>query len=324
MNTAVVSISGAYWTGSSAYIDLIREFKNNRIIDVEYKLFGFGELFKDLENNICKDYAAGPNYGPLDTYSAFNKYDYYPLRGMLRRIAKKFDWYPYILFSNRSSLSQKFGSIYNKNCKKLHKYLANNDVKERNIIIGLIEEIFRSIPRSGPVNNIIFDQMISPVFYDQSKQYFKKLKCLNVDRDWRDQYISMRDVYHQMLKVNNAVKIHPWDEDYTSLLSMGPVEYFINLRRKISACKNSHTNDSNVCWLYFEDLVYDKNKTVSKLADFLEISINDWSEHKHFFENESKLRTKKWRNISNPIILNELDIIGSCLEEMPYLDVING
>lgn len=319
---SMVNVSGAYWTGSSAYIDLLREVRSSTIVDTEYKLFGFGELFEYLERLEKTHSTTKGLVGPLETFNEFNKSDFYPIRGALRRIFRQFGFYPYALFSNRSSLANEYGKLYTDACMNLYLELQQGKPCNKDKMREMINEIFHAIPLAADSEYIVFDQMVSPVYHQSALQYIENTKYIYVDRDWRDQYISMRHVYHGMLSVNNAVGIRPWGEEYQALLSMSPVNYFIQLRRSIDKIKRDQSGSTDILWVNFEDLIYDKKNTVSRVFDFLSISMEDWNEYGSFQENSSKLRTRKWECIENDHIHSEIQKIRSELGVDPYLDRI--
>lgn len=326
MSKKILSVSGAYWTGSSAFFDLLSECKCCKIIPTEYKLFGFGELFYQLENysHVENNYSRDNFARCLNAAHEFRKLELYPIRGILRRILTKIDFYPYFLFSNRSIINLLFGRNYRRATKIFIDHLRNTDIQclafNHKEIESLVHCIFETIPANDEQSIFVFDQMIAPVYYAESSKYISGMKCINVDRDWRDQFISMRSVYSQMLKTNEAIGIHPWNENYNLIKHLSAVEYFINLRKGIHDIKKLQANNANVMWFNFEDLIYNKRKTVEKLLNFCQIPMSQWSENTIFFEKKSALRTKKWESLDpKSIIREEISYLETQIDETPYL-----
>ena len=123
------------------------------------------------------------------------------------------------------------------------------------------------------------------------------MKYINVDRDWRDQYISMRDKYFNMTQRNESLEIRPFAEGYGNKYD-SPIDFMIDLRSRIDNVKNKQLaqKNKNILWVSFEDIVLNTNATAKKIFNFLDIDFQHWKPNQNFFPEKSALRINKWKN----------------------------
>lgn len=311
MKIVPLSVAGGYWTGSSAFVDLLAEHSQCCVVPGEFTIFSFGQFFKEVYQPIINgrfDIELVENN--LARFQAFNGDDYYPARAILRRTFRSLNIYPTVLFQRRSGLGKILGAKYQQACRNtlslLKAFIESTDdvnVRELNVAIQQIleEAVFAVLPFEFPQDKHkliigVFDQLIAPPYEKYCRDALPDLRCINVDRDWRDQYISIRGAYKSMLRVNESLDVRPWDEENSKLNKMDPINYFIELRSSIDAMKKQQQNLKNTLWVQFEDLVNAREETAAKVFDFLGINPENWTPDICFHPHLSRKRIDKWKS----------------------------
>ena len=311
MKMIPLSVAGGYWTGSSAVVDLLAEHSQCSVVPYEFSLFSFGQFFKELYQPMLNgelDQALA--HRNLQRFDAFNHSDLYPFRAILRRVFRKLKIYPAAIFRRRSGLGDILGERYQLACEEFSTLIksqlkAANQVDREELNTALRQVIVEAVMavttdkglnRDKSTHIGVFDQIVAPPFEGYCTDVLPELRYINVDRDWRDQYISIRNAYQSMLSVNDSLDIRPWDEDNSALKKLDPVHFFINLRNSIDEIKQLQKNVESILWINFEDLVYDREKTALQIFDFLGIQADNWTPDDCFHPEVSAKRTKKWQN----------------------------
>ena len=303
-----VSIAGGYWTGSSAVVDLLTEHSQCDVIPHEFTLFSFGQFFMDLYGPLVKgELDINLAIKNLQRFDAFNRSDMYPIRAIIRYICRRFKVYPGFIFRRKSGLGRALGRGYDKACSDfsimLKQHLKSNkkvDISELNNALRLIleEAALAKLPIDAKYSRnsriAVFDQIIAPPYQNSCCESIPNFRFINVDRHWKDQYISLRGAYKGMLSVNDAIGVRPWNEDNAKLKNLDPISYFVKLRMSIDKIKQRQQNDKNTLWIDFEDLVNNRDETANTIFSFLGVKFEDWTPNIHFHPSISKTRTKKW------------------------------
>ncbi len=308
-----ISVAGGYWTGSSAVVDLLTEHSQCDVIPHEFTLFSFGQFFMDLYEPLIKDELdINLAVKSLQRFDAFNRSDMYPIRAVIRYICRRLKVYPGFIFRRKSGMGRALGRGYDKACSDfsimLKQYLKSNkkvDISELNDALRLIlEEAALALMPIDVVNEecihnsriAVFDQIIAPPYQNSCYQSIPNFRFINVDRHWKDQYISLRGSYKGMLSVNDAIGVRPWNEDNTKLKNLDPISYFVKLRTSIDKIKQQQRDDKNVLWIDFEELDNNRDETADTIFSFLGVKFEDWTPNTHFHPGASKTRTQKWLN----------------------------
>ena len=142
----------------------------------------------------------------------------------------------------------------------------------------------------------VFDQIIAPPYQSLCNESIPNFRFINVDRHWKDQYISLRRAYKGMSSVNDIIGVRPWNEDNAKLKNLDPINYFVELRTSIDRIKRQQQGDENVLWIDFEDLVHNRDETANIIFSFFGVKFEDWTPDTHFYPDISKSRVQKWRN----------------------------
>lgn len=317
-----VSVSGGYWTGASAVIDLLSEHPDCRVLPEEFTLFSFGQIFEELSTGRLMDMGArGTPPTSLERLRQFNRPDVLSrARGVARRICTAFGVYPPFLHTRRLGMARRLGSEYASACEELVHFLENGST-EATRLGGLFTEVLKSATLGGDAKASdaalgVFDQLVAPPFARSAAEHVPTMLFVNVDRGWQDQYISFRDPCQPMVRKNLRLGVSPWGEPAESF-SWTPTEYFLWLRGRIEAAKaeGSHL-PQKVLWVQFEDLVRHPEREASRIFAFLGLEVTRWRPGQRFDPAVSRQR------IDKPLperFRREVDVIASQLADMSAL-----
>lgn len=129
-------------------------------------------------------------------------------------------------------------------------------------------------------NYIVLDQALAPNDADLVEKYFNNGKMIIVDRDPRDMFADL---------IFNGVLM----EDKTNTEECG--RHFV--KRQIALREHILLNE-NIMRIYFEDLIYHYEKTRERIMDFLEMASMSPCAQKKFFNPEiSKKNVGLWKRI---------------------------
>lgn len=309
-----VLVGGGYWTGSSAVVDLLREHERCAVVPGEFWLFSQGEFFKDLHAM----HASGRVFD--DVVDRWVRYmrrcnaDPHPIKHRFPELHK---WtyvaceyyyvYPRFLYPKRRQSSRRFGDGYSDACEDLVALLLeakrSGDPPGVEEAREIVEDVLRAAAPSGDdddrkENVYVFDQL-SQVFYTEyADEYISDALFVNVDRNWKDQYVELREESDAMNIIFNRKKslgFNPMGGELEGMNSDRPIS-FAKLRDKIKAKREIQRSMENVLWTDFEDLVHDKERVAKQIVDFIGVPESKWSESgRHFREGESRKNIGKWR-----------------------------
>jgi hypothetical protein len=311
IKTIPISVSGGYWTGSSAVVDLLAEHSQCSVVPHEFTLFSFGQFFMDLYDPLIKgELDINLAKSNLQRFDAFNRSDMYPIRASVRHICRKLKTYPEFIFRRRSGMGSVLGKGYKRACNDfsamLKQYLKSNKkvnvVELNNALRLIIEEValaamsINVTDKKYSTSITVFDQIIAPPYQSLCNESIPNFRFINVDRHWKDQYISLRRAYKGMSSVNDIIGVRPWNEDNAKLKNLDPINYFVELRTSIDRIKRQQQGDENVLWIDFEDLVHNRDETANIIFSFFGVKFEDWTPDTHFYPDISKSRVQKWRN----------------------------
>ena len=281
-----IDVSGFSTSGSSAAVDLLKEFRGTYEAEAEIRIikdpYGLCELERALVDNweLINSTAAISDFIAINKiYSRTNKYPWSPAGlnykktitprymdiisdfiGKLTDFEMTQDYYynkfkksyfRYVTDRVRQGIQ-----IYSKG--RLHTsreykgYFAHPD---RDTFCKAVQELFIDLFRDKIEENncpfVILDQAVSPQNTQVIHRYFKKAKMIIVDRDPRDMYI-------------NDLKWGASFNDYFRSAESG--------RRFAQLHKQQRKNiiiDEDVLYIRFEDIVLNYEDTVSKICEFV-------------------------------------------------------
>lgn len=334
-NNAVsaVSISGAYWTGASAVIDLLAEHPSFVIIPGEFTLFSFGQFFQEVYTPLSKgQFPEGALKMHMRRMRDFDRSDLYPLRAIGRKLCRSFHVYPQLFFNHRTDAGKLLGEGYIKSRHELDILLsrvgdAHGDFDLGTLKVGLntvLEQATlgrHALETRMPQKFGVFDQMVSPPYFGDAVSAFPNMKFINVDRDWRDQYVFIRPVLLEMMRRNYVLNIRPWNESFFPVQS-DVKKVFLKLRQNVNYIieRQKKALNKNVLWLDLEDIVFKRDEIARRVFDFVGVDNNLWVPDQHLFPEQSAKRMGAWKTgvWQSGTLKNELDYLSEQLGKYKY------
>lgn len=290
----IVSVSGFGWSGSGAVFDLLKEYDDLKIAfdkgtDTEFGILADIDGLRDLEYHLCErccrisSYVAILRFRNLvDSYARYMKVEKV-FNGKFKTLSYEyieslidfeFKGSTYYELFNASPLVLKYNSFVNR-------YLGNRYARKifgtfferiqvnlkSDIRVSYKPECFLEKTRGYLTNlfntlygenrlPLVFDQMIPPDNPLTYMRYIDNPKCIIVRRDPRDTYLLAK------CKYKNDVFI-PTDD----------VNSFISFYKKVVE-QSMIQNSDQVLSIHFEDLIYEYDKTVCDIENFLGVSIH--------------------------------------------------
>lgn len=313
-NVTFIDVSGFSTSGSSAVVDLLKEFKGVYEADAEIRFikdpFGICDLEKALVGHweMINSTAAITNFLRINKkYSRISKYPWSPAGlnykktinphymdiinefvGKLTDFEITQDYYfnkfekgyfRYVTDRIRQGLD-----IYTKgrlNVSRSYKgYFAHPDADTFNKAVQeLFNSLFYNYIQKQGCSYIILDQAVSPQNTQVIHRYFTKAKMIIVDRDPRDMYI-------------NDLK---WGAKYNDNFKSkdGGRQYALMQKQQ----RQNIILDDDVMLVKFEDVILKYEETKLKICDFLGIDIGDHIRPKMFLKPEvSQKNIGLWKN----------------------------
>lgn len=343
----IITCAGYHGTGSSAIGDLLKEIPIiENFGEEEYRFLQDPNGVGDLEEKILK------NNSRLNSDRAiydFKKYIKFisKYRGIYfwkpniyeRTFNKKFEklsnefmneivdiswegyWYDFV---RRNKFEEIKDCVITILCWIIRKFFCK-DIKYRKELF-LKKKVFFSYPIDFSkkvkkyLNNLFdtintekdilfFDQLVPCCNIDKYLKYFDNIKVIVVDRDPRDIYVLSKFIWKDgVIPVDNIEKY---------------IVYWKAIRKHLEYEKE---NRENILRINFEDLVYNYEKTVDKILNFLQIDKKEHKNHKKFFIPEKSINNTqiylRYKEVYSDIKLIEKELEEYCYK-FPYLNKIN-
>ena len=276
-----VSVSGYGWTGSSAYVSVLNEFRQCGGLDKEFRLIKDPSGLIDLQNAIvnnwevirhdvairdflwfCKILSKKSSLvsGPAYNYDSLLLTDFYKIS--FDYIEKIIDL-SYIgdssvhryrssvksLFLNK--IKNKFGFYNNTGLMRLAKPSHDKFLDETR---AYIESIFENFCVAKNIDTVILDQAIPVTNINNSMKLFNSIKVIVVDRD-------PRDIYANLIMRRKLIGYE--------LSSEKSVNKYIKWHKLLRSTDNDIYDQKNILRVNFEDLIIDYQSTLNKINVFL-------------------------------------------------------
>ena len=300
-----ILVNGYGWSGSSAVIDLFREFDDTCVPHKEFRLIKDPHGLRDLDiqlnesiDALNEDIAIREYLQIVKVYS--RKFGFFTPLGLgysvdfgedIEKISKDFIeklcdykyrghwWYfdkdksaleLFVLRSLRKLGVYKYSdhTSFNLTLKSEEQFLC--------LAKEYINQIFSSLLANEECSNIVLDQAVPANHSEWANRYFQDCKVIIVDRDPRDVYIDLineKSLVGYDVAVNHDVRLF--------------IEWFKKVRKE-----NAEKTASNVLRLKFEDLILDYDRTISSIYDFC-----DLDKSLHFAPKTKLIPEKSKRNI---------------------------
>jgi len=325
MTGRYICVSGYGWTGSSACVDLLKEFKGFDALDMEFRIardpYGLGDLEQFLVHNwdpIRNDIAIRDflNYCKMLSRES----------GLFSRAGKDLSNKLGIDFMSESELyvnrltdvtysGDSFISRYNipayenffmkirskfgKNNARLMRLAQPNEIKFKKETRRYINRLLGNYMGLKKIDTLVIDQAISPTSIEKSSQYFENIKIIIIDRDPRDIYVNM---------VRSQKLLGP------ELLKKDSVDKYIKWHKKLRNSTPKISGD-NVFRINFEDLILNYNNSIKKLCFFIGNNAQHCDKGVYFSPELSIKNIGIWKDYHDQPLINRL---GEELKEYCY------
>ncbi len=321
-------VAGYGWSGSSALVDLMKEYTSTIVFEDEFRLirdpYGLEDLrfhLIDEWHDVQADHAICDFIKAMEAYNRRNVFLFGKVLrfggGYRDKVGENFlnevhrfldkivtfryrgDWYgKYYHMSLSEYLLLKLRGRFN-NKKYKYMYFSNIDAetfdKEAR---SFIDRLFQKQFDRNPNGMVILDQAIAPWCLSPMEHYFRGSKLIVVDRDPRDIYAGLlrrKVLIGQELADNHNPYVY--------------VDFFNKLRENIKDLKK----DPQVLCIQFEDLILNYDRTVDLVQNFLGLSDKDHKDvHKYFDPNISKKNINIYKNYLNE---KEIKVLEKELQE---------
>lgn len=291
-----ILVNGYGWSGSSAVIDLFKEFSEVYVPEKEFRLlkdpFGIIDLDRSLTDPIeplnedialrnfiwftdkyinkaggfrpnglsyCVDFGKDIKRLTQEYVESLTDYVYH---GYWWFLELHYPYLKYILFKILRRLK-----IYNS--KNHHNLRLYNKTEDEFLYLTkkYINGIFEHLLKDGNYNYVVLDQAVPAKEHQLAGRYFKNAKTILVDRDPRDTYI---DLINEKSLVGYDVALHH------------NVQLFIDFFKKMR--KEKVVAGENVLRLRFEELVLNYEETLNRIIEFTGLNAGLHKSKKAFFD----------------------------------------
>jgi hypothetical protein len=322
-----ICVSGYGWSGSSACVDLLKEFEGFGALQGEFRIAKDPYGLRDLEGSLVHNWDFIRHDVAIRDFLAFCKV-LSRETGLFSKVGKNFanklnidfmlESKSYInRLTNMTYLGDTFVHRYNipayknfimkarsklgKNNAKLMYFARPNEVDFIRETRDYIDSLFVNYMSIEKINTLVLDQAIPPTNIIGTSKYFKNIKIIIVDRDPRDIYVNMirgRGLLGpELIKRDSVDKYIKWHKQ---------------LRRSSVSDRNNIDINKHVLRLNFEDLVLNYNDSILRIKDFLEIDMQHNQKLMHFDPSYSIKNIGLWREYKNQSIMHD---IGSELKD---------
>ncbi|MFR2839546.1 MAG: hypothetical protein ACLTBU_10660 [Zhenhengia sp.] len=331
----ILTCASYYGTGSSAITDLLSEYECCKSMsEYEFRFVQDPEGISDLEYNLVENHHRHNSGHALKRYK--KKVDFLAGNKIIKKYEPFFNYhwkeYSYEYIDKLTEFSYKGywhqdvidrGEVFYF-VKRLHNKILQKTIwknqKDRNLDEMKKEITLCSAPSQGQFldltreyidklfgeangekkPNIIVDQIVPPSNVNRYLRYFNDIKVFVVDRDPRDIYLLEKYIWKG--------KVIPTES----------VEVFCEWYKYTRKHRNTEIYDQKkVMFIQFEDLIYDYERSVKNIEQWLGIDSNS---HKYKFNHlnpkNSKKNTQIWKQIQCPN--EEIKFIESNLNKYLY------
>ena len=324
-----ILFGGFYTTGGSAIGDLLEGFDGIFRFPVEFRLVKEYKGLLDLEKNLstgdmeridlaikdfewlASNFDRGTNSlrnGGLD-YGKHTKFNFDRLtREFIESLVAyeyPMDWYYFDFY--RSFLVQAFNKFKLKgfnistNTKAHMSILSNEDYRSN--ARKYLDKIFAASSGSKKFKYVSLQNAVgitSFPYFESCMKYFDGAKCIIVDRDPRDVYLS---IYENRYLPDN----HSEDER---------VKHFIDFYRVLRSDLDSLKQRDDVIYIRFEDLVINTRTETKRICEFLNLDFSDFKLSRSKFNPSISVQNiKLWESTKDK---ESIDIISRELKEYCY------
>lgn len=310
-----ITTTGYYGTGSSAITDLLSEYENIlSLTDYEFRFIQDPDGISDLEFNLVENnhrhnsgYAIKKyqrlvkflNGGKIiKKYNKFfgkhwllesndyidNLVDFKYVGYWHQDVKDKGAWFYFRKRFFNKILQKTIWKNQERSLKELPKEITYNSYPSEEKFLEVTKNYINNLFSRLNIENkdyIMVDQIVATTNIERYTRYFANIKVFLVDRDPRDLYLLEKYVWKSGVIPSKDIKVF---------------SKWYKMSRKHR--ETEHYN-SNVMFLYFEDLVYKYDETVQKIENWLGLENNNEKKLSVFNPEESRKNTRLWNKYSN-------------------------
>jgi hypothetical protein len=328
-----ICVSGYGRSGSSACVDILKEFEFIDGLDREFRIVKDPHGILDLELSVVD------NWEFVGHNSAINDFLEYCLilsrkDGLFKRVGKNFSELLFIDFMKESvDYINRLNDFKYSGNTLLHRYHLNalQSFKQRlKTKFGFINaspmyfsrpseeefldetrkylrKIYNNFAAKKNLSKIVLDQAVPPTNIYKTLKFFDNAKIIIIDRDPRDIYATMLNERKFLGVGKNSIDRY--------------IHWHHSVRKQTAQdLKNIHFMNKYVLRLNFEDLFLNYEKTIMKLKDFLDIDFNHKDKGKRFQTESIGKHIGIWKEASNQ---DDIMQIEKQLNEYCYFDQKN-
>ncbi len=314
-----VLVLGYGWSGSSAVVDLLKEYTSTFQIPIEFRLIKDPHGLMDLRtalidnwdllnvdiaikdfiwfaNKLNQDRKKFPCKAGLGYNSALNGRFMQATNEFIKEIASVnyrgnwfyFDYYKSSFRLFRERLLIKTGLIKDANQKM---YYSNISADEFDYLAKqYIDSIFPEL--SDKEQYLVLDQAVPPQNPLLANHFFNEYKIIIVGRDARDNYC---DLINQHALIGDELRKQKDIGFYKN--------WFLRLRINLP----KYEKNDNILYISFENLVKEYNKEVKKIEGFIGLSDHDHIEKKSYFNpKESSKNIGIWKKYREQEVIQKI------------------
>ena len=325
MSIDFIAVSGYGYSGSSAVVDLLREFKNYKTLDFEFRLVKDPHGIIDLECFLVDNWDVIRNDAAIKDFLSFSKvldredsryfqrgFDYkHKLKGVFSDQTKIYInnltdvmysgntmVFDYKLLRTSFLLKRLKRKIFRKDYKQgmyLSRPSKDKFVYETKLYL---ENIFSKFATDQ--DSIILDQCIPTSNIKKSLNYFNNIKLIIIDRD-------PRDVYMELMNQNSLIG--------AELRESNNIEKYIKWFK--TTRESEDITDAIILKISFEDLILDYANTVETIKEFLGTNVNHKYQYKFLNPEVSRNNIKLWKAFPDQDVMNKIyrELAGYCYKE---------
>lgn len=328
-----ISCASYYGSGSSAITDFVSEFDSvYSFTDEEFRFMQDPDGISDLEYNLVENFNRHNSGHAIKRYKRLvnfycgnifgSKYEKF-FHGNWKKYSDEYidaltdftyhGWWQYDLldkgdfFYFRKRILNKLLklTIWRNQPERTLNTMKNeitycshpSEEKFLNCTKKYIEDLFGSVCQGA--NIVMVDQIVPPTNLKRYLRYFNDIKVFIVDRDPRDIFVLEKYVWRDGVIPLNVEEFCKWFR-YTR-------EHRLT----------EQVDTEQICFIQFEDMIYNYEETAKKISEWLELDLNEQSKIKQYFDpKRSRKNTHTWKKIK--CNLEEIDYIEHELKEYLY------
>jgi len=318
----MVIVAGFGGSGSSAVIDLLREFDTFKDLGLEFRLLVDPDGILNLEDNLINNWTPFQSDMAIKRFKELinklsnkNKFPYFRT-DLTRKLGKEFVSLSDEYINNLISFSykgmwigindpkwwicrkfrEKFGIKFLNYCKPIH--ISFKKEQFINITKNYLKGLFESNINDKKIKYIILDEGYASLNPSRVLKYFEYSKMIIVHRDPRDIFIGA---------LKNEFHFIPHE-----------IEAFINWYECLQKQTRTYIDENDkILRINFEDLVLKYDKTLKKILQFLSMyNYSHTNKKKYFNPNISIKNIGIYKNYKNQ---HEIELIYNHLKEYCYI-----